>query len=57
MYRDFFARSPALAPPVIALMLFLTVFIAVVFVAWRRAAESVARDANLPFDDSEDLSP
>lgn len=54
MYREFFTRSPVLALPVLAMFLFLAVFVAVVLVTWRRPAGPVARDAALPLDDAEE---
>jgi hypothetical protein len=51
---DYFARSPVLAYPVLALAIFLTVFIVVSVRALRARREDVERMAALPLSDSSD---
>ena len=50
---DYFARSPMLEYPVIALAIFLVVFIVVSVRALRSRREDVERMAALPLSDSE----
>ena len=50
---DFFARSPLLAWPVLALALFLCVFLAVSARALLGKRDDMQRMAALPIDDSE----
>lgn len=50
---DYFARSPLLAYPVIALAIFLVVFVVVSVRALRSRREEVERMAALPLTDSE----
>jgi hypothetical protein len=50
---DYFARSPLLAYPVIALAIFLVVFVVVSVRALRSRPEEVERMAALPLSDSE----
>ncbi len=51
---DYFARSPLLALPVVALFLFVLVFTLVTLRALFSRHEDVARMAELPFDDAEE---
>lgn len=53
MVSDFFARSPALLGPVIALLLFMTVFVAASFYALRTRREEHDRMALLPLKEDE----
>ncbi|MDD9939455.1 MAG: hypothetical protein OXU20_00205 [Myxococcales bacterium] len=50
---EFFARSPVLVFPLIALGIFMTVFIAAAVRAARTDSERLDELARLPFDDSE----
>jgi hypothetical protein len=50
---DYFARSPVLAYPILALGLFLLVFIVVSLRAALRAPSEIERMAQLPLHDSE----
>ena len=50
---DYFARSPVLAYPVLALAIFLIVFIVVSVRALRSRREDVERMAALPLSDAE----
>lgn len=53
MVSDFFARSPALLGPVIALVLFMGVFIAAAVYALRMRREQHERMALLPLREDE----
>lgn len=50
---DFFARSPLLILPLVALGLFMFVFISVSLRAWRTQSEMIDTLSKLPFDDTE----
>jgi cbb3-type cytochrome oxidase subunit 3 len=54
MYREFFARSPLLALPIAALVIFLVVFAGVLLAVLRRRAQHFAPAARLPLDDGEE---
>ena len=53
MVSDFFARSPVLLGPVIALVLFMIVFAASAIYAWRTHREQHDRMARLPLNEDE----
>ena len=53
---DYFARSPVLAFPVLALALFVIVYVAVSLRALRARREETERMAALPLSDSEEGS-
>ncbi len=48
---DFFSRSPAMAGPIIALVLFFIVFVSITVRVMRRRAASFASDAALPLSE------
>jgi hypothetical protein len=52
---DFFARSPVLALPVLAMLLFMVVFVANVVRAFRTREPELDRLASLPFADEEEV--
>ena len=54
MVRDLMMKSPLLALPIIAMMLFLAVFVGVVIATWRKSKKEIDRDANLPLEDGRD---
>jgi cbb3-type cytochrome oxidase subunit 3 len=55
MYHDFFAKSPLLALPIIALILFVTVFAMVVVRTFSKKQREVADEASrLPLEDDMD---
>lgn len=55
MYKDFFIRSPLLTLPIIALVLFLTVFVSVLVRVLRRPAQQFDSEARMPLgNDQED---
>jgi hypothetical protein len=51
MAMEFFARSPVLALPIIALLIFSAVFIAIVVRAARMPRLTVESDARLPLEE------
>ena len=53
MAREFFATSPALGFPIIALILFVTVFTGVVLFVMRRRPTSFELVAALPLEDDD----
>lgn len=54
--RDFFGRSPVLALPIAALLLFLVVFVATSLRALLARKQDMARLAALPMDDERGAS-
>ena len=48
--RDFFSENPAIAGPLIAMLLFTTVFVAAVVRVMRAKREHVDRMAHLPLE-------
>ena len=48
---EFFAQSPALLYPVVALVLFFTVFLVVVIRVMRMKASEADRHARIPFEE------
>lgn len=53
---EFFAESPALLYPVLALLLFFTVFFFVVIRVWRMKTSEAERYARIPFEDEVEAS-
>lgn len=53
---EFFAESPALLYPVLALLLFFTVFFFVVIRVWRMKTSEVERYARIPLEDDVEAS-
>jgi hypothetical protein len=54
MLVDFFAKSPVLLAPVIALVIFLVVFGTASLRVWRRGAKAYHTEAALPLFDGEE---
>jgi hypothetical protein len=52
---EFFARSPVLAFPVVAMLLFMAVFVANAVRALRAAKPELDRLAELPFSDEQEV--
>ena len=48
---EFFAQSPALLLPILALVLFVTVFLFIVIRVMRMSASEVEHNARIPLDD------
>ena len=55
MYREFFCRSPLLALPLVALVIFLVVFAGVVFSVLRRRSHHFDASARLPLDEGTEV--
>ncbi len=55
MYREFFMRSPLLSLPLVALVIFMGVFAAVLIRVFGRSAKQFDNDARMPLgNDQED---
>ena len=55
MYQDFFVKSPLLALPVAALVIFIVVFVVRAVAAWRTRPAVADAMSRLPLDDSEEV--
>jgi cbb3-type cytochrome oxidase subunit 3 len=53
MFLEYFAKSPALFLPILALVIFIAIFGAVAVRTWRRGNAAFAEQARLPLDDDE----
>ncbi len=58
IYKGFYAHNPLLLWPVLAMLLFMAVFVAAALRAWRlRSPEEVSRLTALPLSEDETLTP
>jgi cbb3-type cytochrome oxidase subunit 3 len=55
MATEFFAQSPVLAFPVLALLIFTMVFVAVVIRTLRMEREAISQESKLPLEEDHDV--
>jgi cbb3-type cytochrome oxidase subunit 3 len=55
MYREFFSRSPLLALPLVALVIFLVVFVGVLVSVLRRRAHHFDDASRMALDDANEV--
>jgi hypothetical protein len=51
MVRELMMKSPLLALPLVALVLFFFVFVGIVIAAWRKRPEEIAAAAGIPLEE------